>query len=170
MVNRTGGNRSGYRGIWSYGLDRFWFRPVPTGPNLKFELKKWKISQNSQNTSRCVQSNGVKNFQIFVHLVYFADIRSSTKKKKRKNWPVELLVSEKNTKWPNILKSFDTIKLYAPCNIFRKFSYCFNLTTGFRSNRSVHRSELIEQVFWIEIWIPPIYRSSSSTVRFTAPV
>jgi hypothetical protein len=30
----------------------------------------------------CVESNGVKNFQIFVHLVYFVGIRSSTKKEK----------------------------------------------------------------------------------------
>jgi hypothetical protein len=35
-----------------------------------------------KNTSRCVQFNGVKKFQIFVHLVYFADIRSSIKKEK----------------------------------------------------------------------------------------
>jgi hypothetical protein len=35
-----------------------------------------------KNTSRCVESNGVKNFQIFVRLVYFACIRSSTKKEK----------------------------------------------------------------------------------------
>jgi hypothetical protein len=35
-----------------------------------------------KNTSRCVESNGVKNFQIFIHLVYFASIKSSTKKEK----------------------------------------------------------------------------------------
>jgi hypothetical protein len=35
-----------------------------------------------KNTSRCVESNGVKNFQIFIHLVYFASFKSSTKKEK----------------------------------------------------------------------------------------
>jgi hypothetical protein len=48
-----------------------------------------------KNTSRCVQFNGVKKFQIFVHLVYFADIRSSTKKEKGEKLPVELLMPQK---------------------------------------------------------------------------
>ena len=48
-----------------------------TGPNLKFEFefKKMKNSQKiPKNTSSCGESNGVKFFQIFVHLVYFASI------------------------------------------------------------------------------------------------
>ena len=42
---------------------------LQTGPNLNLKNKK-----NSKNTSSCDESNIVKNFQIFVHLVYFADI------------------------------------------------------------------------------------------------
>jgi c-di-GMP-related signal transduction protein len=49
---------------------------------LNFNSKNEKISKKFKNTSRCVESNGVKNFQIFIHLVYFAGIRSSTKKEK----------------------------------------------------------------------------------------
>ena len=48
-----------------------------TGPNSKFKFKfqKMKNSQKiSKNTSSCDESNGVKFFQIFVHLVYFASI------------------------------------------------------------------------------------------------
>jgi hypothetical protein len=60
-----------------------WPETVGTGPvqiqNLNLNSRKEK---SSKNTSRCVESNGVKNFQIFVHLVYFAGIRSSTKKEK----------------------------------------------------------------------------------------
>jgi hypothetical protein len=78
----------------------------PTGPNSKFEFEFKKMKKSHKilkNTSRCVQSNGVKYFQIFFHLVYFEDIRSSTKKeKRRKNWSVELLMPSKNTKWTNI--------------------------------------------------------------------
>jgi len=57
------------------GPDRFRYRPVANRPNskFKFELKKMKNSQKiPKNTSRCDESNGVKNFQIFVHLVYLA--------------------------------------------------------------------------------------------------
>ena len=49
------------------GLDRY-----QTGPNLKFKFK-FKKMKNSQkipkNTSRCDESNGVKFFKNFVHLV-----------------------------------------------------------------------------------------------------
>jgi hypothetical protein len=48
----------------------------PTGPNSKFEF------ENSQKYFKVCRINGVKNFQIFIHLVYFAGIRSSTKKEK----------------------------------------------------------------------------------------
>jgi len=50
---------------------------LQTGPNLnfKFEFRKMKKFQKiSKNTSSCDESNGVKNFQIFVHLVYFTGI------------------------------------------------------------------------------------------------
>jgi hypothetical protein len=42
------------------------------------------VVKNLKNTSRCVESNGVKKNQIHVHLIYlyFAGIRSSTKKEK----------------------------------------------------------------------------------------
>ena len=60
------------------------FIPTGTGPetavtgvNSKFkvEFKKMKKSQkHPKNTSSCDESNGVKFFQIFVYLVYFADI------------------------------------------------------------------------------------------------
>jgi hypothetical protein len=44
-----------------------------------------KKSQNIfKNTSRCVECNGAIFFQIFVNSVYFAGIRSSTKKEKEK--------------------------------------------------------------------------------------
>jgi hypothetical protein len=74
--------------VWTgrTGPDRFWFRPVPNWSKFKiwiWNLKKMKKSHKIlKNTSRCVQFNGVKKFQIFVHLVYFADIRSSIKKEK----------------------------------------------------------------------------------------
>ena len=47
-----------------------------TGPNsnFKFELKNKNSQKISKNTSSCDESNGVKFFQIFVHLVYFAGI------------------------------------------------------------------------------------------------
>jgi hypothetical protein len=51
------------------GPDRFRF---PTGPNSNFEFKFKKMKKSHKilkNTSRCVESNGVKNFQIFVCLV-----------------------------------------------------------------------------------------------------
>jgi hypothetical protein len=59
-VYRTGGNR---------------FGPVPVGSqpvqiqNLNLNLKNEKVSKILKNTSRCVESNGVKNFQISVRLV-----------------------------------------------------------------------------------------------------
>ena len=41
--------------------------------NLNLNFKNEKFSKNSKkNTSSCYESNGVKFFQIFVHLVYFA--------------------------------------------------------------------------------------------------
>jgi hypothetical protein len=94
-VYRTGGNRSGPVPVPAgSGYARF-----PTGPNSKFEFKFKKMKKSHKilkNTSRCVESNGVKNFQIFVHLAKFACIRSSTKKRKRRtNWPVELLIPRK---------------------------------------------------------------------------
>jgi hypothetical protein len=65
-VNRTGGNRS----------YRFGPVPVPAGSqpvpiqNLNLNSNNEKKSHKIlKNTSRCVESNGVKNFQIFVHLV-----------------------------------------------------------------------------------------------------
>ena len=57
--------------VWAdYGFGRY-----PTSPNskFKFEFKKLKNSQIiPKNTLRCDESNGVKFFQIFIHLVYFA--------------------------------------------------------------------------------------------------
>ena len=50
-----------------FGLGRY-----QTGPNskFKFEFKKMKNSLKiPKNTSRCDESNGVKFFQKFVHLV-----------------------------------------------------------------------------------------------------
>jgi hypothetical protein len=67
-VNRTGGNRSVNREPVRTGSGRF-----PTGPNSK-NKKFSKILQG-------VKSNGVKKFQIFIHLPYFAGIRSSTSTK-----------------------------------------------------------------------------------------
>ncbi|MBS2634256.1 hypothetical protein KFY46_26445, partial [Salmonella enterica subsp. enterica serovar 1,4,[5],12:i:-] len=46
-------------------------------PYLRFKKIKEKIPKN---ISRCAKFNGVKNFQIFAHLVFFTCIRSSTKK------------------------------------------------------------------------------------------
>jgi hypothetical protein len=43
------------------------------------------LKENSKKISRCVESNGVKTFQIIVHLVIFAGIRSSTQNEKEKN-------------------------------------------------------------------------------------
>jgi len=55
-------------GNWS-GLVRY-----ETGPNSKFKFEFKKIKKIPKNTSNCDESNSVKFFQIFVHLVYFADI------------------------------------------------------------------------------------------------
>jgi hypothetical protein len=54
------------------GPDRFRFRPVPN--QYKFKIWIWiqkmkKSHKILKNTSRCVEYNGVKNFQIFVRLV-----------------------------------------------------------------------------------------------------
>jgi hypothetical protein len=43
---------------------------------FKFELKNKR--KFSKNIARCIESSGVKKFQILVHLVFFAGIRSST--------------------------------------------------------------------------------------------
>jgi hypothetical protein len=48
--------------------------------NLIFHKKSIKIPKHR---SSCHESNGVKNFQIFIRLVHFVSIRSSTKKRKR---------------------------------------------------------------------------------------
>jgi hypothetical protein len=86
------------------GPGRFRFRPA--GPNSKFEFKLRKMKKSHKilkNTSRCVESNGVKNFQIFVRLVYsLRALEVQLKKKKRTNWSVELLIPAKNTKCTNI--------------------------------------------------------------------
>jgi hypothetical protein len=66
------GTGSETMGTGRTGSDQFRFRSVPTGPNLKidFELKMKKKSHIIlKNTSRCVEFNGVKIFQIFVRLV-----------------------------------------------------------------------------------------------------
>jgi hypothetical protein len=69
-VNRTGGNRFGNSGNRSYLS-----RPVPVGSQpAKFKIWIWiqkmkKSHKILKNTSRCVESNGVKNFQIFIRLV-----------------------------------------------------------------------------------------------------
>jgi hypothetical protein len=85
-VNQTGGNRAGNCGNRS---NQSGLVPVPAGLEpLGFKIlnlnskKRKNLKKNLKNTSRCVESNGVKNFQIFIHLVYFASIRSSTKKEK----------------------------------------------------------------------------------------
>ena len=46
-----------------------------TGPNLKFKFEFQKIKKFQKipkNTSSCDNFNGVKFYQIFIHLVYFA--------------------------------------------------------------------------------------------------
>jgi hypothetical protein len=66
-VNRTGGNRPGNRGNQSYrsGPVLVGSQPVQI-QNINLNSKNKKISKN---TSRCVESNGVNNFQVFVCLV-----------------------------------------------------------------------------------------------------
>jgi hypothetical protein len=69
-----------------------------TGPNsnFEFEFKTMKNSQNFlKNTSRSVESNCVKNFQLFVHLYTLRALEVELKKKKRKNWSVKLLMPAK---------------------------------------------------------------------------
>jgi hypothetical protein len=64
-VNRTGGNRARNRGNWP---NRSGSIPVPVGLELlgfkilNLNSKNEKISKNLKNTSRCVESNGVKKF------------------------------------------------------------------------------------------------------------
>jgi hypothetical protein len=41
-------------------------------------IKNWKNKKKFHNIARCIESNGVKTFQILVHLIFFAGIRSST--------------------------------------------------------------------------------------------
>jgi hypothetical protein len=48
--------------------------------NFEFEF----FLKKPENRSSCHKSNGVKNFQKFVRLVYFTSIKSSTKKEKGK--------------------------------------------------------------------------------------
>jgi hypothetical protein len=52
------------------GPDRFW----PVSNRSKFKIWIWiqkmkKSHKILKNTSRCVESNGVENFQIFIRLV-----------------------------------------------------------------------------------------------------
>jgi hypothetical protein len=58
----------------------------PTGPNSKFEfdLKKYKISQNSQKYFKVCKSTGIKNFQIFIRLYSLRALEVELKKKKEK--------------------------------------------------------------------------------------
>jgi len=63
-VHLNGGNRSGQTGT----------KPAQI-QNLNLNSKKnEKFPKNPKNTSRCVESNGVKFSQKFVYLVYFAGI------------------------------------------------------------------------------------------------
>jgi hypothetical protein len=59
--------------------------------NLNSKMKK--SHKIHKNTSRCVESNGVKNFQIFVR--YSLHALEVQKRKRRTNWPVELLIPRK---------------------------------------------------------------------------
>ena len=64
-VHKTVGNRSGS------GLG--WYQTDPNS-KFKFEFQKMKNFQKiPKNTSSCDESNGVKFFQIFIHLVYFCE-------------------------------------------------------------------------------------------------
>jgi hypothetical protein len=68
-VNRTGPETVG---IGPTSPDRFRFRPVPNRSKFKIWISIQKMKNSHKilkNTSRCVESNGVKNFQIFVCLV-----------------------------------------------------------------------------------------------------
>jgi hypothetical protein len=65
-VHRTGENRSGTVGTGPTGPDRF--QPVQI-QNFNLNSKNEKSHKILKNTSKCVESNGVKNFQIFVRLV-----------------------------------------------------------------------------------------------------
>jgi hypothetical protein len=49
-----------------------------TSPNSKFKFEL-KMKKSQKYFKVCVESNGIKNFKIFVHSVYFAGIISSTK-------------------------------------------------------------------------------------------
>ena len=67
------------------------FLPLGTGgsqqlqfKNFKFDSKIEKWKKIPKNTSRCVESNGVKKFQILVHLVFFWALEVQPKKKKKK--------------------------------------------------------------------------------------
>jgi hypothetical protein len=63
-----------------HGSGRF-----PTGPNSKFGFKFKKMKKSHKilkNTSRCVGSNGVKNFQIFVRLYSLRALEVQLKKEK----------------------------------------------------------------------------------------
>jgi hypothetical protein len=67
--------------------ERFRFRPVGNRPHSKFSIKKY--TNIPKNRSSCHESNCIENFQIFICLVYFAGIRSST------NFLIELLMPKK---------------------------------------------------------------------------
>jgi hypothetical protein len=87
MVLNTSGNQSGYRGNRSYRSEPV---AVPVGSQgiqfkiFKFEFQKLKNVKKSKNTSRFIESNSVKIFQILVHLIFFVGVRSSTKKNEQK--------------------------------------------------------------------------------------
>jgi hypothetical protein len=74
------------KGAWSAG------QVIPTAPQVqgfKNRFKKFKTSQKilkiSKNTSRFIEFNGVKNFQICAHLVFFCGHWKFNRKRKRKN-------------------------------------------------------------------------------------
>ena len=74
-------NRSGLPVTGQIGPGRFRLRPVARrftiGPNSKFKFEFQQIKNSHKilkNTSSYDESNDVKFFQIFVHLVYFASI------------------------------------------------------------------------------------------------
>jgi hypothetical protein len=72
---------------------------------FKFQFKNWKNNRKfSKNIARCIESNGVSKFQILVHLVPFAGIRSSTGQFFLFFFFLLLLMPAKYNKWMNIWK------------------------------------------------------------------
>jgi hypothetical protein len=105
-----------------------------------------------ENTSRCVETNGVKKFQIFVYLVCFVATGWTSNARKILN--------------ALIFENFDTIRFYTHRNIFRIFILFFNLKNTLNSSLGrfffktpVTRgnwSEPFELAFWDEIQIWPV--------------